>query len=132
MLFTIFINDLPENLNVHCKVFADDTKIYEDVKKSNQIQKDLYSMQKWTEHWNLYFNVSKCKVMHIGKKNPKIEYYMKLEDNLQKLETCEEEKDLGITFDPNYLGSKTQKDPWKLKSFILSRKSVTLCFFNTS
>ena len=101
VLFTIFINDLPDNLNVHCKVFADDTKIYEDVKKSEQIQKDLYSMQKWTEHWNLYFNVSKCKVMHIGKKNPKVDYFMKIEDNLQKLETCEEEKDLGITFDTN-------------------------------
>ena len=101
VLFTIFINDLPENLNVYCKVFADDTKIYDEVKNSNKIQNDLYQMQNWTELWNLYFNVGKCKVMHIGKKNPKTEYYMKIEENLQTLEKCEEEKDLGITFDAN-------------------------------
>ena len=39
--------------------------------------------------------------MHIGKKNPRNSYYMKIEDCQQKLETCEEEKDLGITFDSN-------------------------------
>ena len=101
VLFTIFINDLPENMNVHCKVFADDTKIYEDVKKKDAIQQDLYKLQEWTELWNLYFNVSKCKVMHIGKKNPKTEYYMMMEGSQRKLDTCAEEKDLGITFDTN-------------------------------
>ena len=101
VLFTIFINDLPDAINVHCKVFADDTKIYEDANKQNDLQRDLYSMQRWTELWNLYFNVNKCKVMHIGKKNPRNSYYMKIEDCQQKLETCEEEKDLGITFDSN-------------------------------
>ena len=35
------------------------------------------------------------------KKNPKHEYYMKIENEKQKLETCTEEKDLGITFDEN-------------------------------
>ena len=101
VLFTIFINDLPEALNVQCKVFADDTKIYEDVNKKDEIQKDLYTMQEWTEKWNLYFNVSKCKVMHIGKKNPMTSYFMKIENEKQKIETCSEEKDLGITFDSN-------------------------------
>ena len=99
VLFTIFINDLPDALDVNCKVFADDTKIYDDSKKHNDIQNDLYKMQQWTEKWNLYFNVSKCKVMHIGKRNPQTEYYMKIENDKQKIETCIEEKDLGITFD---------------------------------
>ena len=44
--------------------------------------------------------MSKCKVMYMGKKNPKTEYYMQIEQEKQKLEACEEEKDLGITFDP--------------------------------
>ena len=85
----------------HCKVFADDTKIYDDIGNQNEIQEDLFRMQKWTEKWNLYFNVLKCKVMHIGKSNPKNPYYMKIEDEKQKLEVCDEEKDLGITFDSN-------------------------------
>ena len=58
-------------------------------------------MQEWTEKWNLYFNVSKCKVMHIGKNNPKTNYFMKIENEQQKIEICKEEKDLGITFDEN-------------------------------
>ena len=100
VLFTIFINDLPEAIEVNCKVFADDTKIYDNSKNHSKIQKDLYKMQKWTETWNLYFNVAKCKVMYMGKKNPKTVYYMQIEKEKQKLDTCEEEKDLGITFDP--------------------------------
>ena len=39
--------------------------------------------------------------MHIGKENPMNSYYMKIEENSKKLDTCEEEKDLGITFDSN-------------------------------
>ena len=101
VLFTLFINDLPENLNAHCKIFADDTKIYEESNNHAKIQEDLYLMQRWTEQWNLYFNVAKCKVMHIGKNNPKQKYYMKIENEQQVLDTCEEEKDLGITFDSN-------------------------------
>ena len=100
VLFTIFINDLPEAIEVNCKVFADDTKIYDSSQNHTKIQQDLYKMQRWTETWNLYFNVSKCKVMYMGKKNPKTEYYMQIEQEKQKLEACEEEKDLGITFDP--------------------------------
>ena len=38
------------------------------------------------------FNVSKCKVMHIGRNNPKHQYYMKG----QPLVTTEEEKDVGV------------------------------------
>ena len=68
VLFTIFIHDLPEDVITSCKEFADDTKIYDDAKNNSKIQEDLYSMD-WTEKWNLYFNVLKCKVMHIGKKD---------------------------------------------------------------
>ena len=38
--------------------------------------------------------------MFMGKKNPRTDYYMRIEKDKQKLESCEEEKDLGITFDP--------------------------------
>ena len=114
VLFTIFINDLPDNINVHCKIFADDTKIYDKVENHSNIQEDLYKMQSWTEKWNLYFNVLKCKVMHIGKKNPQNHYYMKIENEKQKIETCREEKDLGIIFDEalnfdNHISNITNK-----------------------
>lgn len=99
VLFTIFINDLPSYVQSTCKVFADDTKIYNTTSEHNIIQNDLNNLQKWSDDWNLYFNVSKCKVMHIGRNNPKSDYTMKLEKDVQKITSCNEEKDLGVVFD---------------------------------
>ena len=48
VLFTLFINDLPDTIKSNCKVFADDTKIYNEVGNSNINQDDLYNMQSWT------------------------------------------------------------------------------------
>ena len=41
------------------------------------------------------FNVDKCKIMHIGKKNPRYAYTM----NGKNLTDTMEEKDLGVTID---------------------------------
>ena len=38
VLFTIFINDLPDSVLSTCKIFADDTKLYNKVSNSNDIQ----------------------------------------------------------------------------------------------
>jgi hypothetical protein len=99
VLFTIFINDLPDSIESKCKIFADDTKIYGSPKESDKMQNDLSKLQQWSDQWNLYFNVSKCKVMHIGKNNPGKDYTMTLEGTERVIETCESEKDLGVTFD---------------------------------
>ena len=97
ILFTIFINDLPDHISTQCKIFADDTKIYSPSRNNNSIQKDLDELQKWSEKWQLPFNTNKCKCMYYGKNNPKCKYY--LNDSL--IQECSEEKDLGITFDPS-------------------------------
>ena len=100
ILFTIFINDLPDCAQSQCYIFADDTKIYNKSENHDQIQNDIDSFLKWSDTWCLYFNAGKCKVMHAGKKNPEHNYKMKIEgkDDVIILE-CEEEKDLGVTFD---------------------------------
>jgi len=101
VLFTIFINDLPTCIQSSCKVFADDTKIYGKSSNSQRLQEDVDKMQEWTETWNLYFNVDKCKVLHIGKNNPCHAYYMTANNTTSKITTCDEEKDLGVVFDKN-------------------------------
>ena len=55
ILFTLFINDLPNNISSTCKIFADDTKIYNKPSNSNVIQEDLIKLQKWSEKWQLGF-----------------------------------------------------------------------------
>ena len=99
ILFTIFINDLPDSVHSSCKIFADDTKIYNSHDKSDDLQQDLLRIQEWTNQWNLYFNVDKCRVLHIGKNNKNSNYTLKVNDEDKLITVTREEKDLGVMFD---------------------------------
>ena len=100
VLFTVFINDLPDSLKSLCKIFVDDTKLYNSSKHSDDLQSDIDSLQAWTEKWLLFFNETKCKVMHAGNRNPRKDYHMGISDTIT-IETCNDEKDLGVIFDEN-------------------------------
>jgi len=50
--------------------FADDTKIFNGIKDKSDCampQQDLNTLQNWATKWEMSFNASRCKVMHIGK-----------------------------------------------------------------
>ena len=47
--------------------------------------------------WQMSFNVNKCKIMHIGKSEPK--YIKDNVSNTHKIEQANQEKDLGVIFD---------------------------------
>ena len=57
-----------------------------------KLQDDLNNLIRWSEEWQMLFNISKCKVMHSGNCILYRHYFM---DN-QKLEVVHQEKDLGI------------------------------------
>ena len=95
ILFVLYINDLPDHVKCMLEMFADDTKIYGEVKGEEGIRKlqtDLDNLQLWSEEWLLRFNAGKCKTMHIGSGNKQHDYIM----GNTKLETIDEEKDLGV------------------------------------
>ena len=95
ILFIIYINDIDDKIMNKIWKFADDTKILGKVKTDNDreiIKNDIIKFMEWSEMWQMPFNVKKCKVMHIGNLNPKLEYEMKGE----KIEVVEQETDLGI------------------------------------
>ena len=99
ILFLIYVNDIPEMVNCSIKMFADDTKLFRTVKSiddCNILQNDLDTLSQWTNEWLLSFNIDKCKVMHIGKNNPKLEYTMITENENKILIETREEKDLGV------------------------------------
>ena len=100
LLFILFINDLPDNVNSVCRIFADDTKIYSHAGNSELLQNDLFSLFKWSVDWQMAFNISKCKVMHVGKNNPSTAYFVDKETS-DCLSVVESEKDLGVIFDTN-------------------------------
>ena len=97
ILFTMFINDIPVDISSKVKIFADDTKIYNNTNNCNILQQDLFNLAQWSNKWLLPFNVDKCKVVHYGRTNPITEYLMA--NNI--LSTANSIKDLGITFQGN-------------------------------
>ena len=104
-LFIYFINDLPNSaINTPMKIFADDTKVYKSIESENdvkQLQSAIDNMFEWTQKWLLKFNNEKCKILHLGKNNPKHEYFIGNDDQRILMDVTELEKDLGVHIDPN-------------------------------
>ena len=107
ILFTLFVNDLPEKINSIISMFADDTKLFLPLTSDSshdEIVADLNYLQLWAEKMQMKFHPSKCKIMHMGKNNPRRDYVMKGTNNQEyTLETTECERDLGV-----YIDSKLQ------------------------
>ncbi|CAF1329588.1 unnamed protein product, partial [Didymodactylos carnosus] len=65
LLFLLYINDIDDNLENLCKLFADDTCIFgsgRDLKLSvDALNRDLQRLSEWSDTWSLSFNVKKCK-----------------------------------------------------------------------
>ena len=95
LLFIIYINDLPGNVESNAQMFADDTKVFTHINSQDDVkrlQTDMDKLLEWSRTWLLKFNATKCKVMHMGNSNPGGNYTM---DGVV-LEEIESEKDLGV------------------------------------
>ena len=100
VLFLIFINDLEDDIMSMILKFADDTKIFRKVTNSSeglQLQQDLKRLCDWADKWQMEFNTSKCKTMHIGNGNIEYDYSVKG----HQLDAVMTEKDLGVIISSN-------------------------------
>jgi hypothetical protein len=107
-LFVIYINDIDEGLISKISKFADDTKLCSIVNNeegANILRTDLEKLYQWSIEWQMPFNIEKCAVMHIGKRNQGFQY--KMGENF--LRTTDEEKDLGIIVNKNMKTSRQCK-----------------------
>ena len=72
LLFLIYINDLPDNLESVVKLFADDTSTYlslEDVdQRSFILNSDLTKITEWAKKWKVDFNPTKTELMTLSTK----------------------------------------------------------------
>ncbi len=103
-------------MDVKVVKFADDTKsgkVITSIKDRDKLQQALDCLCEWAESWGMSFNLSKCKIMHVGLHNPRYEYYMRG----TKLGTTEEEWDKGVLVTQN-LKPSAQLQPGSRKSHV--------------
>jgi hypothetical protein len=94
-LFIIYIDDLDKAARLADMIikFADDTKGVKEINTDEDrqaLQDTLDSLTEWANKLAMAFNVSKCKIMHVG--NPNYRYFMCGEE----LKSVEEETDVGV------------------------------------
>lgn len=100
LLFNIFINDILTDLNVNCLLYADDLKIFEMVRSSEdceRIQRNLDKISNWCVLNKLPLNPQKCNVMSYTLKISTLDFNYTLEDTT--LERPNTFRDLGVIFD---------------------------------
>ena len=97
-LFTVFVKDMDEIVRAFLRKFADDTKmasIIRNLLDAERFQSDIDCLAERAKEWAMVFNLAKCKVMHLGRSNPRNTYTM----NGTVLSETNEEKDLGVWID---------------------------------
>ncbi|KAI8518818.1 hypothetical protein Bbelb_020750 [Branchiostoma belcheri] len=71
LLFLLYINDLPDQLDSNVRLFADDCLLYVELSTqtdSQLLQKDLNTLEEWQSKWLMQFNPEKCYIMHMTNK----------------------------------------------------------------
>ena len=75
ILFLVFIADLARLLKSNFALYADDLKIFGNPTINfNLLYEDLAVISKWSSDWLLPLNTNKCAVLHLGPRNPRLQY----------------------------------------------------------
>jgi len=97
VLFSIFVGDMDSGTECTLSKSADDTElcdVVDTLEGRDVIQRDLDRLERWACVNRMKFNKARCKVLHMGRGNPKHKYRLAGE----WLESPEE-KDLGVLLD---------------------------------
>ena len=122
VLFLIFINDLPEDINSRTRLFADDCILYRQISSENDqqlLQEDLDRLATWEKTWGMEFHPQKCSDMRISRaKTPRTFQY-----HLKGVPLAEEQSS-------KYLGVDLQSNlSWKNHISRITKKSNNMLGF---
>ena len=100
ILFLLYINHLEEGVTSKTLTFADDTKLFRNIKGNGdkqQLQDDVDKLTKWSAKWQMLFNFQKFKCLHAGHGNTGVNYEMGGTILCQTVK----KNDLGVTINAN-------------------------------
>ena len=107
------MNDIVDSVSSKIQLFADDTKIYRELRNPSldeqYLQTDLNNLGKWAKKWQLRFNEEKCEAMRVTHSRDKSNTNYKLGMVLKDVKSF---KDLGITIEKILLGVNISELSW--------------------
>lgn len=104
ILFVIYINTMIEEAgDVDIWLYADDTKLFREIKDENQdvirLQNSIDTLHSWSDRSLLKFHPDKCEVMRMQSKLSRQKSHQEYSLDGEVLKNVSTVKDLGITFD---------------------------------
>ena len=100
LMFSVFINDLPQHLHSHCLMYADDVKIFRKIKSPSDgklLQEDLDRLGAWSIRWGLKLNPQKCKSFSMTLRRAPVRTSYSI--GTDEIQHVGEIRDLGVTLD---------------------------------
>ncbi len=89
----LYINDIGKNINhSHIRLFADDCLLYREISCDKEIQiqdeiklqRDLTSLQDWSQTWQMQFNAQKCYTLSVIKRGQQLDKKYSLNGHILK------------------------------------------------
>ncbi|GAB0188408.1 mitochondrial enolase superfamily member 1 [Grus japonensis] len=97
-LFNIFVHNMDSGIECTLSKFANNIKLcgmVNTLEGKDAIQRDLDRLERWARANHMKFSKAECKVLHMGRCNPKHDYRL----GKEWIESSPEEKDLGVLID---------------------------------
>ncbi|GAB0180799.1 mitochondrial enolase superfamily member 1 [Grus japonensis] len=97
-LFNIFVSNMDSGIEYTLSKFANDTKlcgVVDMLEGRDAIQRDRDRLERWACANCMKFNKAKCKVLHVGRRNPKHDYRL----GKEWIESSPEEKNFWVLID---------------------------------